>query len=309
MHLFSRQGPSTTLPRVIALVVLLCATPAIAQTSVTTSARSWKQVEDAMGRSGQMQSGDVFKFGMPRKDLHVELDGVQIKSSLALGSWVAFKQESGGSMVMGDLVLTEKEVGPVMLKLQESGISQSALHNHLLGESPHVMYMHVVAHGDAVQLAKAIHDALALTKTPGPDGTPPPQASSDLGIDQKQIEQILGHSGKVNGGVLQISAPRGEKITDSGMTVPPSMGVATALNFQPTGSGKAAITGDFVLLGREVNPVIKALRQNGIAVTAIHSHMLMEEPRLFFMHFWAHDDAAKLAKGLRAALDKTNSAK
>jgi hypothetical protein len=130
-----------------------------------------------------------------------------------------------------------------------------------------------------------------------------------LGFDQKRVEEALGRSGKVNGGILQFAVPRAETITDSGMSVPPSMGVATALNFQPTGNGKAAITGDFVLLGSEVNPVIKALRANGIAVTALHSHMLMENPRLFFMHFWANDDAVKLAKGLRAAVDATNSAK
>jgi hypothetical protein len=274
-----------------------------------TSEGQWKQVEEAMGRPGQMQPGEVIKFGMPRKDLHVVLDGVDIKPGLALGSWVAFKRDGGGAMVMGDLVLTEDEVEPVMMKLQEGGIHESAVHNHLLRESPHVMYMHMASHGDPVQMAKAIHDAVALTKTPGPDAAPPAPPAADLGFDQKQVEQILGHTGKVNGGVLQIGVPRSETITDSGMTVPASMGVATALNFQPTGSGKAAITGDFVLLGKEVNPVIKALRQNGIAVTALHSHMLMEEPRLFFMHFWANDDAVKLAKGLRAALDSTNSAK
>lgn len=261
-----------------------------------------------MGRPGQMQPGDAIKFGMPRKDLHVVLDGVDIKPGLALGSWAAFKRDGGGAMVMGDLVLTEDEVEPVMMKLQEGGIHESAVHNHLIGESPHVVYMHIASHGDAAQMATAIHDALALTKTPGPDTTPAAPAT-ELGFDQKQVERILGHTGKVNGGVLQIGVPRTETITDSGMTVPPSMGVATALNFQPTGSGKAAITGDFVLLESEVNPVIKALRQSGIAVTALHSHMLMEEPRLFFMHFWANDDAVKLAKGLRAALDNTNSAK
>jgi hypothetical protein len=297
---------------IIAATTLICGALAVGQTangSASPSASDWKSVENAMGRSGQVQPGDVFKFGMPRKDLHVVLNGVEIKPALALGSWVAFKQENGGSMVMGDLVLTEDEVEPVMMKLQESGISQSALHNHLLWESPHVMYMHISGHGESVQLAKAIHEALALTKTPGPDSAAPAQSSTDLGIDQKQIEQILGHPGKVNGGVLQIGVPRTETITESGMTVPPSMGVATALNFQPTGSSKAAITGDFVLTGDEVNPVIRALRENGIQVTAIHSHMLNEEPRLFFMHFWANDDALKLAKGLRAALDKTNSSK
>lgn len=277
--------------------------------ALAQAASDWKAVEDAMGRPGQMQPGNVIKFGLPRKDLHVSLDGVQIKAGLALGSWVAFGKNGPSSMVMGDLVLTEDEVEPVMMKLQQGGIEQSALHNHLLGESPHVMYMHILGHGDPVQMAKAIHDAVALTKTPGPDTTAPSQAPSDLGFDQKQVEQSIGRSGRVNGGILQFSVPRSEKITDSGMEVPPSMGVATAINFQPTGNGRAAITGDFVLLGSEVNPVIRALRESGIQVTAVHSHMLTEEPRLFFMHFWANDDAMKLAKGLRSALDKTNSAK
>lgn len=289
---------------VVAIASLLCGTQANGQTP-----SNWRPVEDAMGRPGQMQPGDVIKFGMPRKDLHVTLQGVDIKPGFALGSWAAFKRDGTAAMVMGDLVLTEDEVEPVMMKLQEGGIHESAVHNHLIGEAPHVMYMHIASHGDPVQMAKAIHDAVALTKTPGPDTSPASQTTSDLGFDQKQVEHILGHEGKVNGGVLQIAVPRSETITDSGMTVPPSMGVATALNFQPTGGGKAAITGDFVLLGSEVNPVIKALRQNGIAVTALHSHMLMEEPRLFFMHFWANDDALKLAKGLRAALDNTNSAR
>jgi hypothetical protein len=294
----------------IAVAVSLASVAARAQAATSsTSSDAWKLVEDAMGRSGQLQPGEVIKFSMPRKDLRVVLDGVEIKPGLALGSWAAFKHEGGKAMVMGDLVLTEDEVEPVLTKLQEGGIHESAVHNHLIEESPRVMYMHIASHGDAVQMAKAIHEALALTKTPAPDIAPAPQATSDLGFDQKQVEQILGQTGKVNGGILQIGVPRAETITDSGMSVPPSMGVATALNFQPTGNGKAAITGDFVLLGGEVNTVVKTLRANGIAVTALHSHMLMEEPRLFFMHFWANDDAIKLAKALRAALDGTNSAK
>jgi hypothetical protein len=291
---------------------LLCSISMQSQTDESKraeSASSWKQVEDAMGRPGQMQPDGVIKFAMPRKDLHVTLNDVEIKPGLALGSWAAFKQDGAQAMVMGDLVLTEDEVEPVMLKLQDGGVEESALHNHLIGESPRVMYMHLEGHGDAVRMAKTIHEALALTKTPPPDTSPTTQAPTELGFDQKQVEQIVGHSGKVNGGILQISVPRSERITESGTPVPPSMGVAIALNFQPTGGGKAAITGDFVLVGSEVNPVIKALRENGIAVTALHSHMLMEEPRLFFMHFWGNDDALRLAKGLRAALDHTNSAK
>jgi biotin operon repressor len=262
-----------------------------------------------MGRPGQMQPGDVIRFGMPRKDLHVTMGDVSVKAGFALGSWAAFMRTEHGVMVMGDLVLTEDELGPVMRKLQEGGIEISAVHNHLLGETPHVVYMHIASHGDAVKMAHAVHDAVAMSKTPGPDTSGAPASSEPLGIDQKAIEDSLGRSGKVNGGILQFGVPRAEAITENGMVVPPTMGVATAINFQPTSGSKAAITGDFVLLGKEVNPVMKALRDNGIEVTALHSHMLMEEPRLFFMHFWANDDAVKLAKGLRAAVDLTNSKK
>jgi hypothetical protein len=293
----------------LSLIVACLARHVPAQDAPSQAAADWKTVEAAIDRPGQMQPGGVIKFGLPRKDLHITLEGVEIKPTLALGSWLAFERDGTAAMVMGDLVLTENEVQPVLLKLQESGIQSAAIHNHLIGESPRVLYMHIASHGDPAQMAKAIHDALALTKTPAPDAGTPSAPAADLGLDQKQVEQALGHSGKVNGGVLQVAVPRSETIHDSGMVVPPSMGVATALNFQPTGNGKAAITGDFVLLPAEVNPVIKALRQNGISVTALHSHMLTEEPRLFFMHFWANDNAIALAKGLRAALDLTNSAK
>ena len=275
----------------------------------TPADSGWKTVEEAMGRPGQMQAGDVIRFGMPRKDLHVMLGEVAIKPGFALGAWAAFAHTDHGAMVMGDLVLTEDELGPVMRKLQDGGIEISAVHNHLIGESPHVVYMHIAGHGDAVKMAHAIHDAVALTKTPGPDAGTAPATPEALGIEQKAVEDALGRSGKVNGGILQFGVPRAEAITEAGMAIPPTMGVGTAINFQPTGGGKAAITGDFVLLAKEVNPVIKALHDNGIEVTALHSHMLMEEPRLFFMHFWANDDAVKLAKGLRAALDVTNSKK
>jgi len=296
----------------IVATVLLAGFTSVAQTPGTSPgnnvAAGWKEVEAAMGRPGQMQPADVIKFGIPRKDLRVVIEGLEIKPTLALGSWAAFKRDGNTSMVMGDLVLIEDEVQPVLRLLQDGDIQVSAVHNHLIEEKPHVMYVHIDGHGDAVRMAKAIHDALGATKTPPPDAAPA-AVEAEFGIDQKQIEQILGHNGKVAGGVLQVAVPRAESITDSGMAVPPSMGVATALNFQPTGNHKAAITGDFVLLASEVNPVMRALRINGIAVTALHSHMLMEEPRLYFMHFWANDDALKLARGLRSALDATNSEK
>lgn len=293
------------------LVVLLLASVGTwaqaPKTAKLPATADWKDVDAAMGRAGQDQPDGTHKYSLPRKDMNVTVSGVQIKAGLALGSWVAFKSTTpGNSMVMGDLVLADDEVAPVMAELQAGGIEITALHNHLISESPRVMYMHIHGMGNAANLGKAIHSAIATTKTPdaGAAAAPP-----DLDIDTKQIDQILGHKGKNNGGIYQIGVPRAEHITENGVAIPNSMGVATSLNFQPTDGGKAAITGDFVLLGKEVNPVIKALRENGIAVTALHSHMLNEQPRLFFMHFWANDDALKLAKGLRAALDQTNSAK
>ena len=294
----------------LASIVLVClAAPSGAQQAKEQGeSAQWKPVEGAMNRPGKAQPDGTFKFSMPRKDLKVTVNGTPIKAGLALGSWVAFEGTPDHAMAMGDLVLTESEVEPVMLKLQEEGIQETALHNHLLHENPRVLYMHIEGHGEAVKLAKAVHDALALTKTPPADGSSPPTEDKNLGIDTAQIESTLGHKGKVNGGILQVSVPRAEKIMDQGMAVPPSMGTATSLNFQPTGQGKAAITGDFVLLPNEVNPVLKALRDNAIEVTALHSHMLNDQPHLLFMHFWANDDANKLAHGLRAALDHVNSA-
>ncbi|HEY5161705.1 MAG TPA: DUF1259 domain-containing protein [Terriglobales bacterium] len=290
------------LSRAAIFLALLAASLAFAQAD---DAAAWKSVEDALGRHGTALPGNVYKFGLPRADMHVTVQGVAIQPALALGSWLAFKRVSGGAIVMGDLVLLEDEVEPVMLKLQQAGIEQTALHNHVLNESPRVMYMHVSGHGDSVQLARSLHDALALTGTPAPA---PPAPPAKLDLDQAQLESILGRKGSVNGGVLQFSVPRAESISEHGTDIPPSMGTATAINFQPTGNGRVAITGDFVLLGSEVNPVIKTLRENGIDVTAIHSHMLEETPRLFFMHFWANHEAVALARGLRAALDRTNSA-
>ena len=255
-------------------------------------------------------SGDVHRYGFPRTDLQVTLDGVTIRPALALGSWAAFKPMHGGAMVMGDLVLLETEINPVMAKLIENGLEVTAVHNHVLRSSPLPFYMHIGGHGDPVKLATAIRTALAESKTPltppAPPATPPA-----IDLDTAQLDQIIGAKGQANGGVYQFAVPRRDPVSENGMqlTPPGPTGVATAIGFQPTGGGKAAITGDFVLTGEEVNPVIKALRENGIEVTAVHSHMLTEQPRLIFMHFWANDDVVKLAKGLRAAIDKTASAK
>ena len=289
-----------------ALAALLVIMPARQQAQQPLAPIDWKRVDAGLGKSGALQPDGAYKVGMPRSDLHVTIGGVAVKPALALGSWVAFKQVSDTEAILtGDLVLLESEVGPVLGKLRDGGIEQTALHNHLLHESPRVMYMHIAGRGTPATLATALHAALALTTTPF--GAPAAAApAGSFGIDTAQIGQTLGFHGRVNGGVYQVGVPRAEQITADGVEVPPSMGLATAINFQPTGGGKAAITGDFVLIGNEVNSVIRALRDNGIAITALHSHMLTDSPHLFFMHYWADDDALKLARGLRAALDKMN---
>jgi hypothetical protein len=270
---------------------------------------NWKDVEQAIGRAGTLLPGGVYKVGFPRSDLSVTLDGVAIKPALALGSWAAFKEIGGGHvMTMGDLVLLDSEVSTVIDALQKGGIGQSALHNHLLGESPNVMYVHFMGHGDASKLAKALHDALALTKTPMEPPSPPPATPPAIDLPTADLDQIIGHTGKVAGGTYQFALARAETIMEHGVEIPPSM-MNIPLNFQPTGNGRAAITGDFVLIASEVNPVIRVLREGGITVTALHSHMLEETPRLFFIHFWANDDAKKLATTLRSALDHIKTTK
>src|SRR3989475_2875484 len=284
--------------------------------SVGISARAlggepdWKAVEQALGKSGQLQPGDVFRIGMPRTDLSVTVKGVPVKAGFALGSYAAFKQVGDKAMVMGDLVLLDQEVPAVMPGLLSRGLAVTAVHNHLNEMAPHVMYMHYEGHGDAVQLAKALRQALSASGTPlGGAGVAPPAAAGP-GLDAKQIEQVLGRSGRdIGGGVFQVTVPRAEAITAMGWPLLPAMGVTTVMNFQPTADGKAAITGDFVLVDKEVNPVALALRQHGIDVTALHNHGLQDTPRLFYMHFWANDDPVKLAQGLKAALELTNSKK
>lgn len=261
----------------------------------------WKQVDRVLGRSGTLQS-DVYRVGFPRGDLQVRVGSVSVKPSLALGSWIALKQTGDSTaMLMGDLVLLEAEVGPVIDALQTGGIEQTALHNHLLHESPHVVYLHIMGRGGAVSLATTLHTALGRTGTPAAPAAPSPPAA--LGLDTVQISQIIGAHGRVNGGVYQLSMPRDGPVMLDSIEVPPAMGVATAINFQATGAGRAAVTGDFVLTANEVTPVLRALESNRIEVTALHSHMLAESPRLLFMHFWAEGDALALARGLRAALD------
>jgi hypothetical protein len=265
----------------------------------------WKKVDAALGKTATV-SGEVHRYGLPRSDLHVTLDGVAIKPALALGGWVAFAPMHGQAMVMGDLVLLDTEITPVMTKLMDSGLEITAIHNHILRASPATFYMHVAGHGEPEKMAASLRAALSSeSKTPFDPPATTAAAAPSLDLDTAKIDEAMGAKGTVNGGVYQFGIPRREPATEGGMPVTTALGGANAINFQPTGGGKAAITGDFLVTGNEVNPLIRALRAGDIEVTAIHSHMLDEQPRMFFIHFWANDDALKLARNVRTALDRT----
>jgi hypothetical protein len=258
------------------------------------------KIDEALGRSGQ-KTGDVYRLAFPRTDLHVTVEGLAIKPGLALGSWAAFAGSDSEAMVMGDLVLLENELTPVMKKLRAAGFEITAVHNHVLNETPRVIYLHYLGLGQSADLAKSLRAALAESKTPL--GKPsPPLAAAELPAFVNTIEDTLGTKGRFAGGVLSFGIPRAGPITDHGTTLTAPQGVAEAINFQEAGAGRVATTGDFVLTAEEVNPVISALEEHNIAVTALHSHMLTEQPRLFFMHFWAAGNTESVAGGIKAAL-------
>ncbi len=278
--------------------LLLIASPDSAQ------APSWTAVDQALGRTGTTQPDGVRRYGFPRSDLHVTLDGVTIRPALALGGWLAFQPMGSNAVVMGDLVLTPEEVNPVMSALLKGGIQVTAVHNHLLRSSPQTIYMHVHGSGAPARLAATLHSALALSHTP--PAAPQAAAPAPLDLDTGALDRAMGRAGKANGGVYQFTFPRAEKIMEDGMAEGASMGTGTGINFQPIGGGRAAATGDFVLLGSEVDPVMQELRSHNIEVTALHSHMIGETPTIYFMHFWGVGPPSQLAAGLKAAVDRTN---
>jgi hypothetical protein len=296
---------------IVAVAGLLAAGPAASQGARTTvpaeRAPDWKQaIASTLGRRGEDRAGDVYRVSLPRTDLKVAVDGIPIRPAFALGSWVAFVPRGREVELMGDLVLLEREIAPVMRRLGEDGLEVTALHNHLLRAEPSTMYLHVAGHGQPEHVAAALRRALQETGTPLQDARPSPAAASGDGrVDPDAISHALGQQGVGSGDVYQVSIPRGERITEHGMEVPNAMGLASAINFQPAGDGRVATTGDLVLTADEVVPVQRVLLANGIEVTAIHSHMLHEEPRLLFMHFWGTGEDRQLAQGLHAALDET----
>jgi hypothetical protein len=282
----------------VIISLLLIATSCFAQQN------DWSDVEKVFGKKGNVQN-NIFKITFPRSDLKVKVGDFAVAPGLAFTSWIGFMKMGNMTTMMGDLVVLDTEVPSVISKLVSEGLQITALHNHIINEVPAIKYIHYSGNGDAVSLATKIKTVIEITGTPL---ISPPAQTQSANPDWSVVEAILGTTGKHNGNLLQYSFPRNEKLTESGMDMPAYMGMATGINFQMA-ENKAAITGDFVLLADEVNPVVKALTDNGIQVTAIHNHMLYDNPRLFMLHFWAVDEPGKLAKGLKAALDKTNSKK
>jgi Domain of Unknown Function (DUF1259) len=304
--------PHTVAPA-LAAIALAATLAAALPSSAQPADPLWAKVDAVFGAPGKDLPGGVHRFGWPRRDLHVRIGEVEVEPALALGSWGAFVKtgENGAAMAMGDLVLLEPELTPVVSELEAGGIEVAAIHNHLIGESPHVVYLHFSGHGEAAALAAGLKKALARTATPpavpAAPATPATVAKS-LPADEQAfatVQQVLGRKGTLAGTVLQVGVPRAERIEEHGVEIPPSMGMANALNFQRVGS-QVATTGDFVLIGAEVNPVIRELRSHGIEVTALHSHMLAETPRLFFMHFWGVGSPETIAGALKAALANVN---
>jgi Domain of Unknown Function (DUF1259) len=293
-----------TLPTIGYLVMLLAA--ALGAQSAQPSGLDTAAIDNAIGKSGQAMPGDVYRISFPRSDLNVTVGTVKVRPGFALGGWAAFKANGRGAVAHGDLVLTGTEINPVISTLQRHDFEITALHNHLINESPGVMYLHFWGQGNAATMATGLKDALSKTKTPMAAPVPSPTAPSGSGaagdLPADQIQQAIGVKGTVNNGVLGLSVPRPETIQMMGVTLPPSMGMATAINFQSSGNGNVAATGDFVMLADEVNRVARQLRQHDIAITALHNHMLHGSPELYFMHFWGEGEPAKVAAGLKAAL-------
>jgi hypothetical protein len=268
----------------------------------------WDAVGQTMGKELEDKGEGVQGVEFPRSDLTVTSEGVTLDPGMELAAEANFKDTGDGKALMiGEATLTEDELQPVIDKLQEGGIEETALHKHLLDESPRLWWLHYRGSGDPVQIAQTLRSALEATGTPLSESSE--EESKSLDLDTTQLDQIIGQKGETEGGAYQFRIPRAETVLDTqaGTTLPAEMEGGSLLMFQPTGGGTAAINGDFAMTENEINPVIQTLRENGIEALPLHSHLLYEEPTLYYMHFWANDDAAKLARGLRAALDKTNS--
>ncbi|WP_406740168.1 DUF1259 domain-containing protein [Streptomyces atratus] len=272
---------------------------------VPTGLDDWADVARALGRPGNMLRDTTYHTGFPRRDLHVVSDGVVVSPGLALGTHVAFvRYADGTTMLMGDVVVTERELQRVTDAWQAHGIEQTALHKHLLSQTPDIWWTHVHGHGhDAVALARGLRAGFDRTGTPPPA---PPLPPAPVDLDTAGMEAALGTKGSIEDGLYKILFVRRETVADGHLILPPGLGSTSAFNFQPVGGGRAALSGDCAMLSDEVPYVLRALRRGGIKLVELHNHHLSENPRLFFTHFWAVGDGVELARALRPAVDATD---
>jgi hypothetical protein len=283
----------------------------IAQVKQTKEGRSVRQIDTAaieriIGNKGKSNNGE-YKITIPQNDLDVKVDGFQIIPAMGLSTWVAFTPTNDGAMVMGDIVVTETDLGPVQQEIIRQGLTSTAIHNHFVRNHPNILFMHLGGSGNTELMAKKAK--AVLDKVKELRGSDPLKGTASSGsvqntLDTKKLDEILGYKAEMSKGVYKYTIGRPDvKLTEHGVPVSTFLGFNTWAAFQGT-PDKAAVAGDFTMLENEVEPVLKALIQNGIEVVALHNHMVYEQPRVFFLHYWGTGNAELLAKGLKAALDE-----
>jgi uncharacterized protein DUF1259 len=289
----------------ILAAAVLCAPTSVSAQDVPAE---YQQVLSTLGKQGDFKD-NVLKVNIPRNDVKVTVAGVATPTPFGFGGWVAMTKGDGGHQVlMGDLVLLQDEVNPVMSALLDNGFDVTALHNHFFWDEPRMYYMHVHGHGIAAELAQKLKPALALIGTPAGTATPaasaPAAAPTPNALNTAKVAEIVGTQGEQNGSVYKITLPRNDlKVVEMGAAINARMGLNTWAAFTGTNE-KAAIAGDVAMLETEVTPVLKALRKNGLDVVAIHHHMTADRPVIIFLHYWGTGPADKLATAFKAAVSE-----
>jgi hypothetical protein len=283
--------------RQILVTSLALAGPVPAQQTPTTT---WDSVARILQTAPAPQTGYI-RYNFPRRDITLRLGDVTVAPAMALGTWAGFSGPPNSATMMGDIVLLGAELKPVLAELARQGIAVSAIHNHLSGESPQITYAHFHADGKALDLATRLDRVLALTAVPRPVAA---AGAAPLTVDTARVFRALGQSGRASGAVAQLSwvlVPG--KVTMHGKTVVPALGYGTPINIQMVDTQRAVATGDFSVLASRVDPVLDALASHGITGTAVHTHLVGETPKIYYIHFWADGPLDDVLSGLRAALD------
>ncbi|KOU41863.1 DUF1259 domain-containing protein [Streptomyces sp. WM6378] len=276
------------------------------QRPIATTEADWQPVAEALGRTGALRENVVYGISLPRRDLKVTSRGVKIGASLALNGSADFARYCDGTMLMGDLVLTENELPKATEALQEAGIEQTALHKHLPDQKPPIWWTHFHAMGDAVTLARKLKAVLKVSGDP--IAVPAPAVTKPIDLDTAEIDETLGRKGIAEGRTYKFFIGRAETVTSHGHVLPAPIGIDTVIKFQALGKKRAAVTGDIVMTAHEVQNVLRILRRGDFEIVELHNHMLDDQPRLFYVHYWKVGDGVELARGLRPALDATNLA-